>query len=156
MKRRNYIILVIILVGLAASASFFLFPRQLPIGECSEEYRRYRDVEGIDVSFVKELPINDSVSVDVTLFQARDSAIWADLIVDLYQENRDEYNPVKLKLKMIPKNKQQSVSNEITDNNLIAASLADLTVGIFYIETEQQYNAIMDRYFNNLNKKQSK
>lgn len=50
--------------------------------EVSEIYSRYAGHEGIEVSFVKGLRINDSVRVDVTLLEATDDSAWAALIQD--------------------------------------------------------------------------
>jgi len=82
MKRRHYLFLAIILVGLAFSAWFLTHPRQLPEEECSDTYRRYKDVEGVAASFIKGFPVNDTLSLDVTTLQATDSAGWERLKKD--------------------------------------------------------------------------
>lgn len=48
-----------------------------PSREVSELYTRYENVEGIEVSFIKNFRVNDTVAVDVTLLEATDSAGWA-------------------------------------------------------------------------------
>lgn len=76
MERKHCITIAIVVAGLALCAGAFLFPRQLPLSECSEVYLQYRDVEGIDASFIKGFPLNDTVTVDVTCLTARDTATW--------------------------------------------------------------------------------
>lgn len=48
----------------------------------SELYLQYKDLPGIQASFIKDKQINDSVRVDVTLLQATDSAGWSQLMSD--------------------------------------------------------------------------
>ena len=140
MKKHHYITLAIVLLGLAASASCFLFPRQLPLEECSAELQQYHGVEGIRASFIKDFPINDSVAVDVTLLRFQDSTTWLDNIYILHELDKEEdFNPLKISFKMITKDDEQY---------LIAANSNNLTIGVFPIKTDQQFEAIFDNYFN--------
>lgn len=59
-----------------------LWPRSVPYDLCSDIYKHYAGVEGIDASFIKDFKVNDSVFVDVTLLEAKDSASWAVLMHD--------------------------------------------------------------------------
>lgn len=56
----------------------YIFPSK----EVSELYTRYESVDGIDVSFIKDYKVNDTVFVDVTLLEATDSMGWATLKKD--------------------------------------------------------------------------
>ncbi|MCQ2297876.1 MAG: hypothetical protein MJZ51_04555 [Bacteroidales bacterium] len=56
-----------------------LWPRTVPFDRCSAIYRHYAGIEGIDASFIKDFKINDTLFVDVTLLEAKDSASWATL-----------------------------------------------------------------------------
>ena len=44
--------------------------------EPSELYLRYKHADGIKASFIKDYRINDTLTLDVTLLQATDSAGW--------------------------------------------------------------------------------
>ena len=76
MKKRRYICLAILAVGLLASAALFLRPRQLPLEECSQICRDFADNPHVSVAFIKDLPVNDTLAVDVTTLQALDSIGW--------------------------------------------------------------------------------
>ena len=52
----------------------------VPLDECSEVYRRYYKTEGIRAAFIRDMPINDSISLDVTLFVADDSLAFVGLM----------------------------------------------------------------------------
>ena len=79
-KRFWLVVGILLVVECAALFAFRSCPRQLPESECSEVYRRYAHVEGVEAAFVKGFPINDTVAVDVTLLHAADSAGWVYLI----------------------------------------------------------------------------
>ena len=70
--------LLIVIVTLAVK----LWPRTVPFDQCSAIYRHYAGIEGVDASFIKDFRVNDSVFIDVTLLEAKDSAGWATLMHD--------------------------------------------------------------------------
>lgn len=72
-------ILALCLLIVVGTLAVKLWPRTVPFDQCSDIYKRYVGVEGIDVSFIKDFKVNDSVFVDVTLLEAKDSAGWAAL-----------------------------------------------------------------------------
>ena len=72
------IFLAIVLVALAVR----LWPRTVPFDQCSDLYKQYANVEGIDATFIKDYKINDTVFVDVTLLEAIDSVGWDILKTD--------------------------------------------------------------------------
>ena len=79
-KKDNIICLSICLVGLLASLAIVYFRYTVPYWQCSEVYKRYHKVEGVEAAYVKNFPINDTLTVAVTLLQAADSAGWAYLL----------------------------------------------------------------------------
>ncbi|MBP5536222.1 MAG: hypothetical protein J6X62_05450 [Bacteroidales bacterium] len=50
----------------------------------SEEYSRYKDVDGIRAAFLKDYRVNDTVTVDITLLEAANDAGWDILQHDFY------------------------------------------------------------------------
>ena len=162
MKKHHYITLAIVLVGLAVSASFFLFPRQLSPEECSAEFLRYKDVEGIDASFVKDFPVNDTLAVDVTTLQATDSAGWETLKKDFHIAELSPQAIEMLKhtestvgVRLTPKNDiGASCDTANLDNNyILTIDNLEHTVGIFYTKNKQEIEQIRLYYFNNLKKR---
>ena len=86
---------ILLVVECAALFAFRSCPRQLPESECSEVYRHYAHVEGVEAAFVKGFPINDTVAVDVTLLHATDSAGWA-FLVDTFHISKDRIKRAKV------------------------------------------------------------
>ena len=58
---------------------YIVCPRTVPDSKCSELYRRYSDVPGIEATYVKDYPVNDTLSIGVTILQATDSTGWGRL-----------------------------------------------------------------------------
>ena len=82
-KKRFWLIIAILalveaLVCYIAIQWKYIFPSN----EVSEIYARYEKVEGINVSFVKDYKVNDTVFVDITLLEATDSVGWVTLKKD--------------------------------------------------------------------------
>ena len=156
MKKHHYITLAIVLVGLAVSASFFLFPRQLSPEECSAEFLRYKDVDGIDASFVKDFPVDDTLAVDVTTLQATDSVGWETLkkdfqIVDFSAETiermKASHNTVALR--MTSKNALGAPcdTSNLDNNNILAIDYQQHSVGYFYTKNKEENFQILHYHY---------
>lgn len=86
MRWRRIYWLIVVLTGIAAALVtlvVILAPRTVPLSQCSEVYRRYCDVPGIQASFIKNKQINDTLRLDMTLLEAQDSANYVWLLKDL-------------------------------------------------------------------------
>ena len=83
MKKQRIITLLVCLLIVGSGAGVLLWPRTVPLAQCSEVYRLYVNNPSIRASFIKDFRINDSVSVDVTLLEAVDSNGWNTLVTDM-------------------------------------------------------------------------
>ena len=117
--------------------------------EVSEIYARYEKVEGIDVSFVKDYKVNDTVFVDATLLEAKDSAVWVMLkndfevpnpgpIAQQFIDNGEDLIGVKL----IPKSIAVDTTSKEYPNNLLAISYLNHTLTIFHIKNDVEKHAV--------------
>lgn len=82
MKKHKIISVLIIAAVAAAVVIWRQWPRQLSCTQCNELFQHYMDNDHINVSFIKDFPLNDSISVDVTTLDAIDSIGWATLVED--------------------------------------------------------------------------
>ena len=71
-------ILCLLLLGGGCVAAFL--PRTVPFYKCSDEYKKYSRVDGVEASFIKDFRINDTLTVDVTMLKAVDSIVLHRLI----------------------------------------------------------------------------
>ena len=73
MKKHALIYIGIMLLLLATVTAFRMRPAE---PENSVLYERYKDMPGVRVGFVKDFPINDSLTCDVTVFEALTDEGW--------------------------------------------------------------------------------
>lgn len=139
----------------------YLFPSR----EVSELYARYADVDGVEASFIKDYKVNDSVFVDVTVLEASNDSAWAVLkkeykIPELTSEEISNMEKGSsciafCSLPDMKKNDNNSESKYTNDNTLVMAMHNNKTIYVFYSQTRDHNDAIidmfMDKYF--LNKK---
>ena len=139
------IFLAIVLVALAVR----LWPRTIPFDQCSDLYKQYANVEGIDATFIKDYKVNDTVFVDVTLLEAKDSADWATLKNDFgvptpspyFQQQIDEGKDI-IYVKLNPKS-TDTISNPNTNpDNLLAISNLHRTLTIFHVKNDVEKLAV--------------
>ena len=76
MKTRHIFSTILFLAVVGGFLAWRYWPRTVPLWECSEVYRRYADSEHVAAAFLKDFRVNDTVCVDVTLLEARDSLGW--------------------------------------------------------------------------------
>ena len=147
MNKRTCITLAIIAVGLAVCAGFFLFPRQLTPEECGALYQRYKDAEGIDASFIKDFPVNDTLTTDALLLEAATDSAWCELLLDfgvpeemieLYKSDKnfftgDESNSVMLFYRD-KKDYRKFLPQIDPDSRLVIASFGKNSLCVFMSE----------------------
>lgn len=132
-------------------------PRTVPLRQCSELYQRYAKTPGIDATFIKDFRVNDSVSIDVTLLEARDSAGWAMLqkdfnipIIPKEYESSFYMDSNQVSIKPISKiNPSLPIDSVVLNNNLIAVSFWKHSICIFSINSMAQLQAIIRNQLDN-------
>ena len=81
--KKKWIIIVVVTVGIVGIlAAFKYWLRTVPLDECSPLYRQYAGHEGIEASYVRDYPIDDTTLVDVTLLHATTDSAWESLCHD--------------------------------------------------------------------------
>lgn len=153
MKRAWLITIIICLVILGGGAAVLLLPQVVPFDQCSDVYKRYADMDGVDATFIKDYKVNDSIRVNVTLLQATDSVSWniiaKDLNVPPPPEIPDEYKGLFIQSNsfgyFIVKNKpneDKQMHNKRKD--ICTFSREKMTICIFHTCDETQIDAILD------------
>lgn len=131
-----------------AVAAAVLVPRM----GVSDLYRRYKGNPHLDVTYLRNFPVNDTLAVDVTLLQARDDEGW-----DILKEDFRVVPPVEFIQKKIDSGKDivevflapkddptlPMDKKNILQNNVVGVSRLKHSIGIFNIETEGQMYATL-------------
>ena len=60
-----------------------------------ELFERYKDRDDLEVSFLKDFMINDTLAVDVTLITAKDSASWMSLVNEMNIKMPPDFNQTR-------------------------------------------------------------
>jgi len=151
MKRSWLITLLFCLLLLGVGATVILMPQRVPYSQCSELYRRYAAVDGIDATFIRDYPVNDTLFLDVTLLEAKDSVGWATLKTDFsipdlppdFQQDIDAGIDL-ITTKLIPKSPPPpSNFPDAYPNDVLAVSSLNSTVTVFHVSSHTERIAVL-------------
>lgn len=122
----------------------------VPLSRCSEVYRQWDHVVGVQATFLHGYRVNDTLALDVTLLQATDSAGWDSLvhqfnipvfskeIEDLIKENNS------LDYRLAPKGAPCEITS-IDDPrgiDLVVIKRQTKNIFIFHLDNPEQRKAI--------------
>ena len=140
----------------AVAVGGLLWPWLLPGARVSDPYRRYEDNPHLDVTFLRNFPVNDTLAVDVTLLQALDDEGWDTLRADFKIEPLPDFLQSKIaegedivSVFLAPKG-DPSLPMDTTDllnNNVVGISQLKHTVCVFDTESEAQQDACLHYSF---------
>ena len=164
MKARAFwpLLLLACLLTAATVAGIKLWPRIAPPSEVSDLYLHYESNPHLNVAFINDFQVNDSISVDVTTLQALDSSGWETLKKDFHIAELSPQAIEMLKhtestvgVRLTPKNDiGASCDTANLDNNyILTIDNLEHTVGIFYTKNKQEIEQIRLYHFNNLKKR---
>ena len=135
-----------LLLGMLAC---LLWPRVVPLEECSEVYRRYEGLEGIDAAYIKNYRVNDTLTLPVTLLEATTDSGWARLqkdfgVPEIPKEYEDLFyadsNQVSVKKYVNPENPLDTQSDD-----LVATSRYKRAICYFEIQNEEQREIMLNK-----------
>lgn len=149
--KRYLIPLLIVLVPVSTVALWVWVPRTVPLEQCSDLYRRYAADEHLNVAFLQGFRINDTLRLDVTTLQARDSAGWILLkedfnipeLPELFRR-KIERGEDKVSVRRAPRNAPNLPIDTTNYNNNVVVAISRLhqTVSIFHTKTESEQDAV--------------
>ena len=154
-KPKQFLLLAIIFLAIVLVASAVrLWPRTIPFDQCSDLYKQYANVEGIDATFIKDYKVNDTVFVDITLLEAIDSVGWATLkkdfevpnpppIAQQFIDNGEDLIGVKL----IPKSTATDTILNPYPNDVLAFSHLKRSLIVFHIKNDVEKHAVVYHNF---------
>ena len=167
MRKRNILLLTILVVIAVVGGMLAVryLPGIVPESQCSEVYRRYAHVPGVEAAFVKGFPINDTLGVDVTLLRATDSAGWAYLMEAFHisegMVKEAEENPLaniwmSQSLKDTPETRyipSDSISCADSDIEIIAKAMNEREICIFHTRGAGERVAVLNYNWDEMTKK---
>lgn len=152
MKRRCLIVSIVVLLCAGGSVLWRYSGRLFHVGKVSDTYLKYKDVPGVDATFVKDFAINDSVCVDVTILKATDENGWAMLqkdydikpytkeVLDILEKSGGVN---KVDMRYIAKETNCTHRDStLSYNDIVAISRDDYMVAVFSIDRKEQVKAV--------------
>lgn len=139
---------IMMLVELAAITLWKRWHRIFPSHYVSEVYTRYACAEGIDIAFIKDFKLNDTIFVDVTLLEAKNDSSWMRLQKDFNvapppKEILMEATNDIISFRYAPKKSHSlPMDPHLTNNDIIAVSHLKKCIAVFHINSEKQINII--------------
>ena len=151
MKRKDTIINILIFVVIVGGALVYRYMQSVvPYWQCSEVYKRYAHTKGIRATYIKNFPLNDTLTVGVTLLEATTDSGWARLqegfgIIPYPPEVLAIIDTNAVETWFAPKDDlSKPMDSILTNNDIIAVHRNGRKVAIFEIVTEQQINSIFN------------
>ena len=153
MKKSWPITILVCLLILGGGGLILGWPRTVPLDQCSDVYKRYADMDGVDATFIKDYKINDTVFVDVTLLETKDMALWDSLCTDFgiasitkfpieFRDNLTASNSYSLR---VIKDSADSDCGVEYRKYVIIFSYSRMTMCIFHNVDNNQYTAIIEK-----------
>ncbi|MBR6899873.1 MAG: hypothetical protein IKN29_06245 [Bacteroidales bacterium] len=153
MRRRWTITLLLLAAIVVVVALVAYWHHTVPSSQCSAFYRHYENNPHLSVTYIKDFPIDDTLTVDVTTISALDAAGWDTLAKDFRIEPLPDILQKKLNegkdlvTTFLAPKVNPALSMDTTDllkNNVVGISQLMHTVSVFSIETESQINAVVN------------
>lgn len=153
MKKSWPITILVCLLILGGGGLILGWPRTVPFDQCSDVYKRYAKMDGVDATFIKDYKVNDSIVVSATLLETNDTCMWEKLCEDMHipsitkipEEFKDLFLSKNTFGYIVEKDSTLIAEKDMCLKNLYVYSRKDMTICVFHSLTEEQYDAIIDK-----------
>ena len=150
MKRKDTIINILIFVVIVGGALVYRYMQSVvPYWQCSEVYKRYAHTKDIRATYIKNFPLNDTLTVGVTLLEATTDSGWARLMEDfaIIPIPSDilaycDSNTVNMWM-AAKRDYSLRADPDLLNNDLIAMNYLKHIISVFHLESENQQDAIL-------------
>ena len=144
MKKWIIVFVVLTAVGVGCVAWWHYV---VPHRQVSDLYRRYEHVDGIAASYIHNYPVNDTLSLDVTLLEATSDSSWQTLCSDFdiskVVEEMLQIKPDIVFCRQVNRHDYtQVVLGDSPDVELLTISCASKTLAIFHTCNKNEIRAV--------------
>lgn len=154
MYKHRVIAVLICVLAVALTLGWKYCPRTVPVEECSQLYRDYADNPHIAAAYIRDFRVNDSLTLDVTVLEAIDSAGWDTLTcryfyVPIFGYDLPDYERKDMETaRLAPRVDISLPTDTVFENNvLLILSNEEKALYVFHTETREQMIAIMTMRF---------
>ena len=155
MKNKRPLFVVLLCLLLAGGVVLALLPRCPMPWQCSKLYWQYRGQEGIEASYVKQYPVDDTTLVDVTLLQATTDSAWVSLCHEFvpyeFADSSDYINKLihdttSVTFRPVSKDDYKKIiipqETGYSNFNIVVLTAKVKSIGIFHINNKSQFEVI--------------
>ena len=149
-KNRKLKIVVIFVTVIGGVLMAKYLPGMVPPWQCSEVYKRYKDVEGVRATYIKNYPLNDTLTIGVTLLEATTDSGWAvlqeDFEIPVIPKEFEEIfygDSNRVSVKGCPKCVPIFSDGDTLADDLIAISFFKHTIAYFEVRDSGQLKTIL-------------
>lgn len=141
-------ILTLLMVAAVVAAAAAVFCRHiLPRWQVSDLYRRYEHVDGIAASYIHNYPVNDTLTLDVTLLEATSDCGWqtlcSDFAISKVVEEMLQIGPDIVFCRQVNRHDYtQVVLGDSPDAEILSISCATKTLAIFHTCNKNDIRAV--------------
>ena len=118
-----------------------------PQRHVSDLYRRYENADGIAASYIHNFPVNDTLTLDVTLLEATTDSAWqalcADFAISDIVETIEGIDPHAIFSRQVNRHDYaQIVRGDSPDAEILAISCDSKTLSIFHTSNAAERHAV--------------
>jgi len=151
---KRWLTTLLLVLAVAAAVGTVFWRHILPRWQVSDIYRRYEHVDGIAASYIHNYPVNDTLTLDVTLLEATTDSAWQALCADFalsdIVENIEQTAPNIVFLRQVSRhNYTQVVLGDSPDAECLAISCDSRTLAVFHTHNVAEMHAVV---YHNLKK----
>ena len=137
-----FVVLTAVGVGCVAWDRYVVPHRQV-----SDLYRRYEHFDGIAASYIHNYPVNDTLTLDVTLLEATNDSSWqalcSDFDISRVVEEMLQIKPEVVFCRQVNRHDYtQVVLGDSPDAELLTISCATKTLAIFHTSNKNDIRAV--------------
>lgn len=143
--KRIWIILTVLAAVLVAITTIKLWPSGGP--EPDSLYLRYEHQEGVRVGFVKDFRIDDSTFVDVTTFEAMDSAGWEWMKATLSLPERQSEDSMEFYFALVDRDNPGNLAADTAEAYVLFGSPLTRAYAVYHAGTDEEYDKLLQLAF---------
>ena len=154
---KKWILAFLFLTGLgvaAVAACRYLLPER----HVSDLYRRYHNADGIAASYIHNFPVNDTLTLDVTLLEATTDSAWQVLcayfavskIID--EATKEGITDVIFSRQVNRHDYSQVVLGDSPDAEILAIAYNSKSFSIFHTNNDAEILAVFHHNYHNIDK----
>ena len=151
--RKHRVIVNLVFAAVVVGILVFRYlPPTVAYWRSSEVYKCYCEVEGIRASYLKDFPLNDTLTVGVTLLEPTTDSGWARLQEDfeIRELSEDEKKELAGNRSVGFKRLPTIEPKDSTERCMTTYSREKKSVCVFHVRDEAQYFAIIMYSINNI------